>query len=198
MLRQGARWPATRPLHNHWAPATSHCLHPTLNPHQTSQCRHRSTATAAQPASLVEWVTSNGGQANGVTITKSAYGYGLVASADAQQGQQLIQLPRQCQLTYDTNVTDKRLLALIDKVPKDLWGPKLALQLLHYRLQGADSRYGTHTNTHTHSFVLSLSFSLSYTHTHTHRGLSLRLVISSTHNKRSRCMCVSYCVHVCT
>lgn len=38
-------------------------------------------------------------------------------------------LPAQCQLTYGDK-TSPELMSLIDKVPKELWGAKLALQVL--------------------------------------------------------------------
>ncbi len=52
-------------------------------------------------------------------------------------------LPSTCHLTYGAN-DDPRLLSLIDKVPDDLWGAKLALQLLYHRLRGADSPFSTY------------------------------------------------------
>ncbi len=39
-----------------------------------------------------------------------------------------MELPAQCQLTYDGS-SDPRLLALINQVPAELWGAKLALQV---------------------------------------------------------------------
>lgn len=49
------------------------------------------------------------------------------AAADVNKGATLISLPSKCHLTYDGS-TDPRLLALIDQVPAELWGAKLALQ----------------------------------------------------------------------
>lgn len=49
-------------------------------------------------------------------------------------------LPKHCQLTYDEQ-TQPELLALIEQVPPELWGAKLALQVLAHRVQGADSRF---------------------------------------------------------
>lgn len=42
---------------------------------------------------------------------------------------QLVDLPSRCQLTYDRSSDDPRLLKLIDAVPAELWGAKLALQV---------------------------------------------------------------------
>lgn len=47
-------------------------------------------------------------------------------------GQTLVQLPPACQLTIDA-ATDERLLKLADKVPQELWGAKLALQVSRTR-----------------------------------------------------------------
>ena len=43
-------------------------------------------------------------------------------------GATLITLPAGCQLTIDA-ATDPRLLQLVEKVPQELWGAKLALQM---------------------------------------------------------------------
>lgn len=45
-----------------------------------------------------------------------------------QAGQRLIELPRSCHLTYDES-SDPRVLQLIQQVPEELWGAKLALQV---------------------------------------------------------------------
>lgn len=45
-----------------------------------------------------------------------------------QAGTRLIQLPRSCHLTYDES-SDPRVLTLIQQVPEELWGAKLALQV---------------------------------------------------------------------
>lgn len=60
---------------------------------------------------------------------------------DAPAGAKLIDLPTSCHLTYSTTSDDPRLLAVIDQVPAELWGAKLALQLLANRLQGPDSAF---------------------------------------------------------
>jgi hypothetical protein len=44
-------------------------------------------------------------------------------------GARLIELPPHCQLTYDAGSSDPRLLALVEHVPAELWGAKLALQV---------------------------------------------------------------------
>jgi histone-lysine N-methyltransferase SETD3 len=50
------------------------------------------------------------------------------AQAITQPGSRLIELPRSCQLTYDES-SDARVLSLIQQVPEELWGAKLALQV---------------------------------------------------------------------
>jgi hypothetical protein len=49
-------------------------------------------------------------------------------SQPCKPGSRLVELPAQCQLTYDSS-SDPRLLALISQVPAELWGAKLALQV---------------------------------------------------------------------
>ncbi len=41
----------------------------------------------------------------------------------------LIDLPRRCHLTYEEDACEPALLRLIDRVPADLWGARLALQV---------------------------------------------------------------------
>jgi len=52
----------------------------------------------------------------------------LCTQAGTQAGQRLIELPRRCHLTYDES-SDPRVLQLIQQVPEELWGAKLALQV---------------------------------------------------------------------
>lgn len=47
---------------------------------------------------------------------------------ELERGQQLVLLPKRCQLTYDDESTPE-LLALIEQVPHELWGARLALQV---------------------------------------------------------------------
>ncbi|KAF8068228.1 SETD3 [Scenedesmus sp. PABB004] len=99
---------------------------------------------AAHP--LVAWVRANGGAVNGVAPADLAgadggSGWGLVATQAVEQpGARLIELPRRCQLTYDES-SDPRLLALVAQVPDELWGAKLALQLLAQRVAGGGSAF---------------------------------------------------------
>lgn len=95
---------------------------------------------------LVDWVLKENGTVNGVKIHRfngadGASGYGLQAKEPVAQGTALITIPPSCQLSYNQSTIDPRLLNLIDKVPKELWGAKLALQLLSHRLHGKDDHF---------------------------------------------------------
>lgn len=68
-------------------------------------------------------------------------GRGLAANKEISAGDALIALPKHCHLTYD-NSSDPRLLHHIRKVPDELWGAKLALQLLNQRVRGDQSPFG--------------------------------------------------------
>ncbi|EFJ43131.1 hypothetical protein VOLCADRAFT_106928 [Volvox carteri f. nagariensis] len=131
--------------------------------HGAAAYRGRSAAAAAssQPFSaaqsndasdlgpeLMRWLQLNGGRVDGVTLANlagrdGASGWGLQASQDLEPGRRLIVLPAACHLTYGAK-DDPRLLALIEKVPNELWGAKLALQLLSQRLRGADSLFAAY------------------------------------------------------
>ena len=64
---------------------------------------------------------------------------------DCRAGSCLIALPQRCHLTYDLATTDPRLLALINQVPAELWGAKLALQV---RIASLARRPGTPSSAH--------------------------------------------------
>lgn len=101
---------------------------------------------AASPHELLEWVRCSGGQVSD-QLSVEAYGgadggsgYGLGAREALPAGARLLFLPTPCHLTYD-NSSDPALLRLIDGVPAELWGAKLALQLLAQRSAGAGSPF---------------------------------------------------------
>ncbi|KAL4434341.1 hypothetical protein ABPG75_000782 [Micractinium tetrahymenae] len=104
-----------------------------------------SAATAAPAADLVSWVQEAGGSTAGVVVRRDESGFGLAAAQDCGPGATLISLPQRCHLTYDGS-TDPRLLALIDQVPAELWGAKLALQVVAHRLLGQASPYAAYVN----------------------------------------------------
>jgi hypothetical protein len=66
-----------------------------------------------------------------------------LAQAITKPGTRLIELPRSCQLTYDES-SDARVLSLIQQVPDELWGAKLALQVLVQRIAGPASHFATY------------------------------------------------------
>ncbi|GIL70677.1 hypothetical protein Vretimale_3773 [Volvox reticuliferus] len=93
---------------------------------------------------LTAWIQRNAGRVDGATLVNlGASGWGLKAAQDVQPGHRLIMLPAACHLTYGVN-DDPRLLSLVDKVPSDLWGAKLALQLIYQRLRGPNSQFATY------------------------------------------------------
>ena len=66
-------------------------------------------------------------------------------SQASHPGRTLIELPRACQLTLD-EATDPRVTALVAKVPEQLWGGRLALQLLVHRALGDASPFAPYVN----------------------------------------------------
>ncbi|KAL6746522.1 hypothetical protein V8C86DRAFT_2940393 [Haematococcus lacustris] len=119
-------------------------------PSPVPRCLRLAASALPHPSSssrpLHTWVRSNGGQvADAVQITSfgDGGGYGLSAGQSVSAGDRLIMLNRRCMLTYD-ETCDPRLLAVIDQVPAELWGAKLALQLLNHRLMAASSPYAAY------------------------------------------------------
>lgn len=121
-----------------------HCQATQQSPHTAILHTTRCLATAA-PNPLTTWVTANGGTvAPALDIVAwggddGGAGYGLGATAPITSGQHLVSLPTPLQLTYDEQTTPASLLGLIKQVPEELWGAKLALQLLAQRAQGEQS-----------------------------------------------------------
>lgn len=79
---------------------------------------------------IVAWCGDDGGS-----------GYGLGATAPIPSGTPLVSIPTHAQLTYDDQHTPAPLMRLINQVPEELWGAKLALQLLAQRAQGEQSMW---------------------------------------------------------
>ena len=94
---------------------------------KASSSASAAAATATPAADLVSWVQEAGGSTAGIVVRRDESGFGLAAAQDCAPGATLIALPQRCHLTYDGS-TDPRLLALIEQVPAELWGAKLALQ----------------------------------------------------------------------
>ena len=63
----------------------------------------------------------------------------------SDSGRTLVELPQACQLTLD-EATDPRVAALVAKVPEELWGGRLALQLLVHRALGGASHFAAYVN----------------------------------------------------
>ncbi|KAL4519701.1 hypothetical protein Ndes2526B_g01726 [Nannochloris sp. 'desiccata'] len=108
--------------------------------------RSFSSASGNTPAEqLVDWVERNGSTASGVSVHQwggadGGSGFGLQAAKTCPSGTTLITLPSRLHLTYGNDTTDPRLLSLIAKVPAELWGAKLALQLLAHRIHSGDEQ----------------------------------------------------------
>jgi hypothetical protein len=120
--------------------------HPSFCPPDWRRGAHGAAALlpgdAAPVAALAAWVEACGGAAANVTISRDAHGgYGLRATSALHPGDQMVFLPKRCVLCYGGETADPALLALIDRVPSELWGAKLALQLLAQRALGPTSVY---------------------------------------------------------
>lgn len=137
------------------AAGNSCLLHRTSGVHSTVQnhsrgcvavqrvCRAASAAAAPSAnEALVALPQSLGGSvSSSIEITRTPdAGYGLVAREAVAPGERLIMLPPQAQLTYD-RTTSPALLRLMNLVPAELWGARLALQLLAHRVQGPTSPF---------------------------------------------------------
>ncbi|GAX86280.1 hypothetical protein CEUSTIGMA_g13692.t1 [Chlamydomonas eustigma] len=112
------------------------------------RCTVRSCSGSSSQLNLVDWVTTQGGKVSGVALVNLAgrdggSGWGLKAETEIAVGTKLIELPARCHLTYSAS-EDVKLLRLIDQVPSELWGAKLALQLLYHRVRGADSSFSSY------------------------------------------------------
>ncbi|CAK0785800.1 hypothetical protein CVIRNUC_009011 [Coccomyxa viridis] len=90
---------------------------------------------------MVEWVRENGGSVSdavSISYPNAVAGAGLQASRACKAGERLVNLPAHCQLTYGEHTTPE-LMRLIEKVPQEFWGAKLALQILQERTLGTAS-----------------------------------------------------------
>ena len=119
-----------------WSAAPRHPpVHTSLHRRRRSTIKIAFSSTAFGDP-LINFVRSSGGQVGkGVTVEESGHlGCGLFALHPCESGTILVSLPPKAQLSYDVKSTDERLLNLIDSVPTELWGGKLALVLLHHRV----------------------------------------------------------------
>lgn len=107
--------------------------------------RHHTSSSGTHsdsPTILAQWVVDQGGIVDNVAIQPAGdgTGYSLWSAQDLKKGQQLVLLPKKCQLTYD-EVSQPELLDLIQQVPQELWGARLALQVLAHRVQGSEALF---------------------------------------------------------
>ena len=106
-----------------------------------------SASAAAGEGQLVHAVRLGGGRVHeALAVTSSTYGLTLKALAPVQKGELLISLPSGLQLSQDTSTDPASLTELIELVPKELWGGKLALKLLFERYRGDESPYATYVS----------------------------------------------------
>ena len=101
------------------------------------------SSQAQSTSSLLNMVTNGGGiLSQSLSISTGEHGgLGLRAAFDIKPGDRLVFLPESSTLTYDGGVTDRRLVRLIDLVPEELWGVKVALALLAERVKGPESPF---------------------------------------------------------
>lgn len=76
-----------------------------------------------------------------VAVTTSSHGMTLRALGPIAKGALIVGLPGQLQLSQDPASDPESLTQLIQLVPKELWGGKLALKLLYERYRGEDSPF---------------------------------------------------------
>ena len=103
---------------------------------------------AEDPArALMRLVTDGGGVCEGVTrALGGCCGLGSRRRSAVAAGETLITLPRSLALTYGPG-SDPALLAMIAKVPEELWSVRLALALLAERAKGDASRWAPYIAT---------------------------------------------------
>ena len=76
-----------------------------------------------------------------VAVTTGSYGMTLKALGPIAKDALIVGLPRQLQLAQDPASDPESLTRLIQLVPKELWGGKLALKLLYERYRGDESPF---------------------------------------------------------
>eukprot|EP00873_Tetraselmis_striata_P016283 jgi/Tetstr1/436547/TSEL_002702.t1 len=98
-------------------------------------------SAAAQGQALVDWIEASGGSVSGVALRSAGEtGWCLSAAAGAEPGTALIRLPEECHLTYDDS-SDPATLELLQRIPPELWGARLAVQLLSQRARTDTSEF---------------------------------------------------------
>jgi len=90
---------------------------------------------------LQDLVVAGGRVHESVAVTTSSHGMTLRALGPIAKGALIVGLPGQLQLSQDPASDPESLTQLIQLVPKELWGGKLALKLLYERYRGEDSPF---------------------------------------------------------
>eukprot|EP00884_Botryococcus_braunii_P014680 jgi/Botrbrau1/23212/Bobra.0041s0056.1 len=122
-----------------WPLRNSYCR--TSGSKQRSHLRKFTGAVSSVGEALVDFVHNHNGKVQGISVVPMGeVGYGLVANKAMEPGSPLVLLPGSCCLTYAEG-SDPRLLSLIEKVPEELWGGRLALQVLAHRIAGGTSPF---------------------------------------------------------
>ena len=118
--------------------------------HRSDRAVLRAVAAAAQQPQhpLLEHV---GGGVPGrgrvhpaLAITSSTHGLTLKALGPIQKEEVIVSLPGSLQLSQDRANDPASLTELIELVPKELWGAKLALKLLYERYRGTESSHAAY------------------------------------------------------
>ncbi|KAK9790544.1 hypothetical protein WJX73_007583 [Symbiochloris irregularis] len=107
----------------------------------------RQIATKASGSdALCDWVVSQGGGLRSLKIESGEgnRGFELVAAEDIAEGTTVISLPEAATLAYDDGKTDHKLQALINQIPADLWGARLALRVISERIKATNSKWNTY------------------------------------------------------
>lgn len=142
----------------------SHSLERILRPSIKSMVHHRFVGRVIDPCSrtcsifgiaasssehgneLLDWVGKHDGSVRGVLIHSwqgedGGAGYGLKASENIHAGQELVMLPATCQLRFQEGRDPSSLKQMMDRIPDELWGAKLALKLLFERIKGDEGHF---------------------------------------------------------
>ena len=130
-------------------PLINHLILPCVNLDRFRFFKRYSTVGVSGLSSsseLVDWVNTNGGSVHDVAIhswqgVDGGSGYGLKANRDVKAGEELVVLPGNLQIRYQEGRDPSSLKKMMDTIPEELWGAKLALKLLYERLQGEEGHF---------------------------------------------------------
>lgn len=127
-LRSGPAWRLARAYHHRHMHGCS----------VTCSSTTELSAVEQDAAALVSWLQANGAMTRGVRVAAdSRGGLGLVAAANCQKGQRLMQLPARVQLTRGKESQEDAfaapLEAISSTIPEPLWALQLGLKVLNER-----------------------------------------------------------------